>query len=72
MAVSVLPKAFMAVSYNCQVSRSFRGGVYLGKSINFTEFHPAYKKEDTISFWQWISTGDDSVPQGHLAMSGDV
>ena len=49
-----------------------RGGVYLGKTINFLEFHPAYEKGDTISFWQWFSTGDDSVLQGHLVMSGDI
>jgi len=71
-AVSVLLKAFMAVSCNCPVYRSLRGRVYLGKTTDFLEFHPAYEKGDTISFWPWFSTGDDSVLQGHLVMSGDI
>ena len=69
---SVLPKAFTAVSCNCQVYRPFRGGVYWGKTINFLESHPAYGKGDAISFWQWFPTGDDSALQGHLGMSGDI
>lgn len=30
------------------------------------------KKKDIISFWKWFPAGDDSVPQGHWAMSGDI
>lgn len=73
MAISVLPKAITAVSHNCQVYKSLRQGVYWGKSINFSEFHVVYeKKKDIISFWKWFPAGDDSVPQGHWAMSGDI